>query len=134
MININQYISEKLIINKDSKVKPESELSDVISVISCNSMKPSIAVCTIKNDIISMAYPLVIGKTEIECGSSGRTITNNNVKIRPATIEEIKQWRNALGPAQSARKTANTVEKVKEIKWVASALRLGKKIINHLEP
>ena len=143
MKDISNYINEKLNINKDSKtdieiIEPDDvkSLDQMISVISAKNLKPTIAVCTVtdnfdKEDMISIEYPLEIGSNNIDCGSSGiNDIKNNKVNIRPAEPDEIKAWRKAEGVGQSARRDANTVEKVKEIKWIAASLGLGKKFIN----
>lgn len=143
MKDISNYITEKLKINKDSKangiIDPNEvqSLDQMISVISAKNLKPTIAVCTVDanfaevEDMISIEYPLRIGSNSIDCGGSGiNDIKNNKVNIRPANPDEIKAWRKAEGVGQSARRTANTVEKVKEIKWIAASLRNDKKFIN----
>ena len=147
MKDISNYITEKLKINKYSRVggiidpNEVKSLDQMISVISAANLKPTIAVCTVNanfdefEDIISMDYPLRIGSNSIDCGSSGiNDIKNNRVNIRPAELDEIKAWRKAEGIGQSARRVANTVEKVKEIKWIAASLRNGKKFINFFKP
>ncbi len=145
MKGISNYITEKLHINKDSKfdkgiIDPNEvkSLDQMISVISAVNLKPTIAVCMIKDDrqdYISIEYPLRIGSNNVDCGGSGiNDIKNNRVNIRPAELDEIKAWRKAEGVGQSARKAANTIEKVKEIKWIAAGLRNGEKFINFLKP
>ncbi len=148
MKGISNYITEKLKINKDSKVdkgiidpNEVKSLDQMISVISAENLKPTIAVCTVNanfaevEDVISIEYPLKIGSNSVDCGSSGiNNIKNNRVNIRPAEPDEIKAWRKAEGVGQSARRAANTVEKVKEIKWISASIRNGKKIINFLKP
>lgn len=147
MKDISNYITEKLHINKDSKVdkgiidpNEVKSLDQMISVISAKNLKPTIAVCTVNanfaevEDMISIEYPLRIGSNSVDCGSSGiNDIKNNRVNIRPAELNEIKAWRKAEGIGQSARRAANTVEKVKEIKWIGASIRNGKKIINFFE-
>lgn len=144
MKGISNYITEKLKINKDSKVdkgiidpNEVKSLDQMISVISAVNLEPTIAVCTVNanfaevEDVISIEYPLKIGSNSVDCGSSGiNNIRNNRVNIRPAEPDEIKAWRKAEGVGQSARRVANTVEKVKEIKWINASIRNGKKIIN----
>lgn len=141
---ISNYITEKLKINKDSKVdkgiidpNKVKSLDQMISVISAANLKPTIAVCTVNanfaevEDMISIEYPLKIGSNSVDCGSSGiNNIKTNKVNIRPAEPDEIKAWRKAEGVGQSARRAANTVEKVKEIKWIGASIRNGKKFIN----
>lgn len=139
MKKINNYIIEKLKLNKDSEMENQDDLtvlSEVISVITAKDIKPTIAVCLASSrypDLINIDYPLVIGENEITCGGAGTNIKNNNVKIRPATAKEIKMWRNADGVGKSNRKTANTVDKIKAIKWVDVGLRNGEKIITSLD-
>ena len=147
MKDIYNYITEKLHINKDSKfdkgiIDPNEvkSLDQMISVIRAKNLKPTIAVCTVNanfaevEDMISIEYPLRIGSNSVDCGSSGiNDIKNNRVNIRPAELNEIKAWRKAEGVGQSARRAANTVEKVKEIKWIDASIRNGKKIINFFE-
>ena len=107
------------------------ELNEIISVIKAKGFRSAIGVVTRKGGVTDVNYPLYLGSKEVTCGSTG--YSNDNVTtIRPATEEEIKAWRNAEGVAKSARKTANTAEKVKAIKWVACSLRLGGEIINEL--
>ena len=145
---ISNYITEKLKIDKDSKVKndvknvifkPEevTSLDQMISVISAKDCKPTIAVCMIKNelqDYIDIEYPLKIGSNTVDCGGSTVRVKDNNVIIRPATSDEIKTWRKAEGIGQSARKAANTVERVKQIKWINVSISMGEKFINFLKP
>lgn len=139
MKKINNYIIEKLKLNKDSEMENQDDLtalSEVISVITAKSIKPTIAVCLASSshpDLINIEYPLVIGENEIMCGGTGTNIKNNNVKIRQATKKEIKMWRNADGVGKSNRKIANTVDKIKDIKWIAAGLRSGEKIITSLD-
>jgi len=139
MKKINNYIIEKLKLNKDSEMEDQrnlSILSQVISVISAKDTDPTIAVCMTSSnytDIINIEYPLIIGEDEVHCGGTGTNIKGNNVKIRPATVDEIKLWRNAGGVGKSNRKSANTIDKVKSIKWIAAGLRLGSKIITSLD-
>ena len=148
MKTISNYITEKLKIDKDSKVEkdvknvifePEevTSLDQMISVISAKDRKPTIAACMIKNelqDYIDIKYPLKIGSNTVDCGSSTVRVKDNNVIIRPATPDEIKTWRKIEGIGQSARKTANTVEKVKQIKWIDVSISMGGKFINFLKP
>ena len=139
MKKINNYIIEKLKLNKDSEMENQDDLtilSEVISVITAKDIKPTIAVCLASSrypDLINIDYPLVIGENEIMCGGTGTNIKNNNVEIRPARAKEIKMWRNADGVGKSNRKTANTVDKIKAIKWVATGIRNGEKIITSLD-
>ena len=145
---ISNYITEKLKIDKDSKVKndvknvifkPEevTSLDQMISVISAKDCKPTIAVCMIKNelqDYIDIEYPLKIGSNTVDCGGSTVRVKDNNVIIRPATSDEIKTWRKAEGIGQSVRKAANTVERVKQIKWINVSISMCGKFINLLKP
>jgi len=143
MKDISNYITEKLKINKDSKVDkgiidPDEvkSLDQMISVISAKDCKPTIAVCMIKDehqDYINIEYPLRIGSNNVQCGGSSVNIKDNNVTIRPANPDEIKTWRKAEGVGQSARRAANTIEKVKKIKWIDVGLSTGDKFINFFE-
>ena len=70
----------------------------------------------------------------VDCGDSTVRVKDNNVIIRPATSDEIKTWRKTEGIGQSARKAANTVERVKQIKWINVSISMGGKFINFLKP
>lgn len=107
------------------------ELSEIISVIKINGRRNAIGVVSKCGPIISVGYPLYKGYKEVECGTTGCSVSDVTA-IRPATEEEIREWRNAPGVAKAARKAANTVDKVKAIKWVAADIRCGHEIINTL--
>lgn len=107
------------------------ELNEVISVTKAKGFRHAIGVASKKGNIITVDYPLFRGGKEIYGGSIGFR-TEEVTAIRPATEEEIKEWRNTPGIAKTARKTANTADKVMKIKWVAIGLLDGSKIINTL--
>lgn len=71
---------------------------------------------------IEVCYPLDLRMSEhngydyVGCGESFRKNKNKKLTIRPATREEAMRWRKADGVGKSARRVANTAEKIKKIK------------------
>ena len=102
----------------------ESSLNEIITVTSLKGCKRTITGVVTKNPSYhhyTINYPIYNSKGEVFCGSI--SFSCDKVKsIRPATEEEIKAWRKAEGVAKAARAKANTVEKVKDIKWIRVAL------------
>jgi hypothetical protein len=110
-------------------------MKTTISAIKGKGIRTTIGVVTMKStdtDRINLHYPLRMGSKSVNCGSTSYSISKDSISIRPATDEEIKMWRNAEGVGMSARKSANTPEKVKAIKWVACSLNNGENIITNL--
>ena len=106
-------------------------MNTVVSVITGKGIRSTVGVVTRKDDSdrITVNYPHRKGSNEVFCGSTGYSISLDHLKIRQATAEEIKEWRNAVGPAKTARTKANTPDKVKEIRWVAVDLGMGYQIV-----
>lgn len=112
----------------------DNNLSNIISVISIKNSKPITGVVTFDPsfpDLYSILYPLKMGSDAVLAGGGGGKLVEVK-NIRPATEEEIKAWRKADGVGKSARAKANTVDKVKGIKWVDISLMNGETIITNL--
>jgi hypothetical protein len=110
-------------------------MKTTISAIKGKGIRTTICVVTMKStdtDRIKVHYPLRMGSKSVNCGATSYSVSEDSITIRPATDEEIKMWRKAEGVGMSARKSANTPEKVKDIKWVACSLSIGENIITNL--
>lgn len=113
-----------------------TELSQVVSVVTVKGCS-YLSVCMRNPDdteMVDLIYPLCTRckrKDWVGCGSKYVDLKDVS-RIRPATYEEVMRWRNSEGVLSSGRKKANTIDKVKALKWVDCGLRFGREIITDL--
>jgi len=129
--------------------KKASDLNQVLAVVSGyetytdrltgkqkkSKIKPTIGiVCKYKiyPDMLGINYPMILGSDWQGCGGMNFFNSKKLISVRPATEEEIKEWRNAKGLIASTRKRANTVDKVKQLKWVKLTVGRGDELITSM--
>lgn len=110
-------------IDITTKETKKSRIGNYIGVITVSGKYPY---------LINVSYPLSTRSYTVGCGSTCFFNIDKKLKVRPATEEEIARWRHADGVGKTARRLANTADKVKDIKWVNVHVDGGDSIIVNL--